>query len=70
MRWVGEDEVRRDGEGVRAARGALESPTTGIVDSHGLMTCLEGLFEEAGGVIALNSSVTGITPLGGGGGGG
>ena len=64
MRWVPRDEVERDGEGVRADAGALESPTTGIVDSHGLMTCLEGLFEDAGGVVALNSPVEGISPLG------
>lgn len=69
MRWVGEEEIRRDGEGVRAEKGALESPTTGIVDSHGLMACLEGLFEEAGGVVALNSRVESIEPQGRGSGG-
>ncbi|KAJ2979828.1 hypothetical protein NQ176_g3013 [Zarea fungicola] len=37
MRWVSAAEVARDGEGVVAAEGALESPTTGIIDSHGLM---------------------------------
>lgn len=63
-RWVGREEVERDGEGVRADAGALESPTTGIVDSHGLMMCLMGQFEEAGGVVALNSPVEGVTPLG------
>lgn len=63
IRWVAKGEVERDGEGVRAV-AALESPTTGIVDSHGLMMCLLGLFEDAGGVTALNSPVTGITPLG------
>ncbi|RSM11539.1 hypothetical protein CDV31_006750 [Fusarium ambrosium] len=63
MRWVNGEEVKRDGEGVKAAC-ALDSPTTGIVDSHGLMMCLLGLFEEAGGVAALNSPVVGITPLG------
>ncbi|RGP68601.1 hypothetical protein FLONG3_8050 [Fusarium longipes] len=62
-RWVSGEEVERDGEGVQAAC-ALESPTTGIVDSHGLMLCLQGLFEDAGGVSALNSPVTNITPLG------
>ncbi|KAF4979939.1 hypothetical protein FZEAL_3950 [Fusarium zealandicum] len=62
-RWVSGDEVKRDGEGVKAAC-ALESPTTGIVDSHGLMICLHGLFEDAGGVAALNSPVIGIKPLG------
>lgn len=62
-RWVTGEEIKRDGEGVRAAC-ALESPTTGIVDSHGLMMCLLGLFEEAGGVAALNSPVVAIEPLG------
>lgn len=63
IRWVGEEEIERDGEGVHAV-AALDSPTTGIVDSHGLMMCLLGLFEDAGGVAALNSPVTGIKPLG------
>ncbi|RBQ64966.1 hypothetical protein FVER53590_06111 [Fusarium verticillioides] len=62
-RWVSGEEVKRDGEGVNAAC-ALESPTTGIVDSHGLMLCLQGLFEDAGGVLALNSPVVNIKPLG------
>jgi L-2-hydroxyglutarate oxidase LhgO len=65
-RWVSEAELERDGEGVRAVAGALESPTTGIVDSHGLMLSLQGLLEDAGGVVALNSSVQRITPLGNG----
>ncbi len=64
--WVPAGRVERDGEGVRAAAGALESPTTGIVDSHGLMLCLLGLFEDAGGVLALNSPVEGVRPLRGG----
>ncbi|KAK5998488.1 L-2-hydroxyglutarate dehydrogenase [Cladobotryum mycophilum] len=63
MRWVGEREVEREGEGVRALGGVLESPTTGIVDSHGVMGCLHGLFEEAGGVVALSSPVKAIRPL-------
>ncbi|KAF5666228.1 FAD dependent oxidoreductase [Fusarium heterosporum] len=62
-RWVSTGEMERDGEGVQAAF-ALESPTTGIIDSHGLMLCLQGLFEDSGGVTALNSSVTNINPLG------
>ncbi|KAH7149978.1 hypothetical protein B0J13DRAFT_660764 [Dactylonectria estremocensis] len=36
----------------------------GIVDSHGLMMRLLGLFEDAGGVTALNSPVVSIKPLG------
>ncbi|EGX91170.1 L-2-hydroxyglutarate dehydrogenase [Cordyceps militaris CM01] len=61
-RWVSAAEVARDGEGVVAAAGALESPTTGIVDSHGLMTCLAGLFEDEGGIVALHSPVVGVRP--------
>lgn len=34
---------------------ALHSPSTGIVDSHGLMLALQGDMENAGGVLALNS---------------
>lgn len=64
VRWVTKVEVEREGEGVSAAGGCLESPTTGIVDSHGLMVALQGLFEEAGGTVALNSPVRNIRPLG------
>ena len=35
--------------------GALHSPSTGIVDSHGLMLALLADTENAGGVLALNS---------------
>lgn len=38
---------------------ALWSPTTGIVDSHGLMLALQGDLEHAGGVVALESAVVG-----------
>jgi L-2-hydroxyglutarate oxidase LhgO len=62
-RWVGEREAREQEPFVRAAAGVLESPTTGIVDSHGLMVALQGEFEDAGGVVALNSTVTNIVPL-------
>jgi L-2-hydroxyglutarate oxidase LhgO len=36
---------------------ALRSPSTGIVDSHGLMLSLLGDFENAGGTLALRSTV-------------
>ena len=36
---------------------ALHSPSTGIVDSHALMLSLQGDFENAGGMVALQSSV-------------
>jgi len=37
---------------------ALYSPSSGIVDSHGLMLALLGDMENAGGVLALSSPVT------------
>jgi len=62
-RFVSTDEAERKEPNVRAAY-ALESPTTGIIDSHAYMQYLLGSFEERGGDIALNTSVTGITSLG------
>ncbi|KAI1273252.1 FAD dependent oxidoreductase [Xylaria sp. FL0933] len=62
-RWVREREARAAEPAVRAAAAVLESPTTGIVDSHGLMVALQGEFEDAGGVTAVNSTVTHIEPL-------
>jgi L-2-hydroxyglutarate oxidase LhgO len=46
--------------------GALLSPSTGIVDSHGLMLALLGEAEGAGAMLALRAPVTGgrITPRG------
>ncbi len=40
-----------------ATTGALISPSTGIVDSHGYMLSLQGDIENAGGVVVLNSPV-------------
>lgn len=49
---------------VRAEAGILESPTSGIVDSHALMQFLLGSFEDRGGDVALQSPVVAIKPLG------
>jgi L-2-hydroxyglutarate oxidase LhgO len=40
-----------------ACTAALWSPSTGIVDSHGLMLALQGEMEAAGGALALQSQV-------------
>ncbi|KAK1759276.1 NAD dehydrogenase [Echria macrotheca] len=64
VRWVGRDEAARREPAVRAEKGILESPTTGIIDSHSLMLCLLGHFEDAGGTLALGSVVEAVTPLG------
>ena len=49
---------------VRAKVGILESPTTGIVDSHAFMQFLLGDLEERGGDVALCSLVLGVRALG------
>lgn len=65
VRWVGREELKRREPEVRAEAGCLESPTTGIVDSHALMVALLGHFEESGGTFSPGSHVVGVSPLGG-----
>lgn len=60
IRFVPKDEAARREPDVRAEAGVLESPTTGIVDSHGVMQWLHGDFENLGGDTALASPVTRI----------
>ena len=43
--------------------GALLSPSTGVIDSHGYMLALAGDFEAAGGVLALCAPVLAIQPV-------
>ena len=62
MRFISQDEAEEREPAVRAEAGALESPTTGIIDSHTYMQFLQGDFEEAGGVTALASPVSRIAP--------
>jgi 2-hydroxyglutarate dehydrogenase len=62
-RWVGAEEAKRLEPAVRAVKGVLESPTTGIVDSHSLMLCLMGHFENTDGLMSLNSRVIKLRPL-------
>lgn len=62
-RPVALSEARLREPDVRARTGILESPSTGIVDSHGLMTCLQADFEDAGGDCVFQSSVTGVDAL-------
>ena len=46
-------------------QAALLSPSTGIVDSHGLMLALLGDLENAGGLMAVNSEVKSLAALDG-----
>ncbi|KAK5112327.1 hypothetical protein LTR62_004290 [Meristemomyces frigidus] len=60
VRFISSEEAKRREPDVRAQAGALESPSTGIVDSHGFMQFMHGEFEELGGTTALASPVTRI----------
>jgi 2-hydroxyglutarate dehydrogenase len=64
-RFVPAEEAAREEPYVRAKTGILESPTTGIIDSHSYMQFLLGHFEDRGGDVALHSPVVRIEALGG-----
>ncbi|KAJ5246055.1 hypothetical protein N7468_001038 [Penicillium chermesinum] len=66
-RIVGSDEAARREPHVKADAGIVESETTGIVDSHSLMTYLHGDFEDRGGDCAFKTRVTAVEPIAGGG---
>lgn len=68
-RFLSREEIRRQEPDVRAEAGVLESETTGIVDSHALMTYLLGDFEDRGGDVAFQTSVSKIESIGNGKGG-
>lgn len=48
---------------VRVEEAVLESPTTGIVDSHTYMSYLESDFQSKGGDMACRTSVESVEPL-------
>src|ERR1700722_4172114 len=58
LKWLAPDEVRVLEPEVLCV-AALLSPSTGIVDTHGLMLAFRADLEANGGVIALNSPVIG-----------
>lgn len=62
-RFVSPQEAHEREPDVRAKAAVLESLTTGIVDSHALMTYLEGSFQSLGGETAFHSPVTRIDRL-------
>jgi L-2-hydroxyglutarate oxidase LhgO len=61
------DLQRLSGAGARALEpevacvAAYLSPSTGVIDSHGLMQALDGHLTAQGGNVVLNTAVTGIT---------
>ncbi len=65
LRWLSRREAQALEPAVQCS-AALLSPSTGIVDSNELMTALLADLEAAGGLLALNSPVTGgrVLPAG------
>jgi L-2-hydroxyglutarate oxidase LhgO len=59
---LGRADLARLEPALRGVAGLL-SPSTGIIDSHGLMLSLRGEIEDAGGAIALRSRFLGAAPL-------
>ncbi len=59
LEWIKIDALRRLEPEVRALAGVL-SPSTGIIDSHGLMLSLLGQIEACGGVLALRTQVVNL----------
>jgi L-2-hydroxyglutarate oxidase LhgO len=56
LRLLGAQEVAAQEPALHCVAAAL-SPSTGIIDSHGLMRALQGDFEAAGGMIAFHSPI-------------
>jgi L-2-hydroxyglutarate oxidase LhgO len=67
VEWLDGEQARRLEPALRCT-AALLSPSTGIVDSHGLMLALQGDLERAGGMVAFGSRVDGAQLAGGAGG--
>lgn len=61
LRWLDRADVRAL-EPALQCEAALLSPSTGIIDSHGLMLSLLGDLEAAGGALALCSTVERLRP--------
>ncbi len=57
LRLITQAEARALEPAVRC-EAAILSPSTGIIDSHGLMLALQGDLEDRGGMIAFNTDVT------------
>lgn len=60
MQFLSRKEIEEQEPDVRAEAGVLESPTTGIIDSHAFMAYLEGSLDERGGEQILNTIVTDV----------
>lgn len=68
-RFLTDREIKEREPDVRAEAGVLESESTGIVDSHALMSFLEGDFQNRGGECAFRTEVKAVETIDGGKGG-
>ena len=59
LRWLTREEAQALEPQLRC-EAALLSPSTGIVDSHGLMLSLQGDLERHGGAVAFGAAVTAV----------
>jgi L-2-hydroxyglutarate oxidase LhgO len=64
LKWFSAEEVRRLEPELRCAM-ALYSPSTGIIDSHGLLQSLLGDAERHGANVAFGTRVTALRPVNG-----
>ena len=64
MQFLPLSEVHEREPDVRAEAAVLESPTTGIVDSHSYMAFLESDFQSKGGDLACHTSVSHVEAMG------
>lgn len=62
LQWLSRDQARALEPALECV-AALLSPSTGIIDSHGLMLALQGDLENAGGQVVLNTAVTRATVM-------
>ncbi|KAK0507450.1 hypothetical protein JMJ35_009973 [Cladonia borealis] len=63
MEFLSLSEARAREPDVLAREAVLESPTTGIVDSHAYMSYLESDFQSKGGDLACHTNVQSVEPL-------
>ena len=63
IRFVPLSEAKAREPDVLAREAILESPTTGIVDSHALMSYLQADFQANGGDLTFHTAVSSVEPL-------
>lgn len=60
LKWVSLEDAKRIEPAVIARKAILESPTTGIISAHELMSWYEAELQEGGGDLATHTEVSGL----------